>query len=71
MTDNLKSLENWIKLAAGALRNITPEEARAIGGMCRVAQERGENCAVWHQSSIFYGHKCCCAKCSDKPLFCN
>lgn len=68
--------QRWIELASGALRGVTPDQARDIGRLCyyRQTKKLEPNC-VWHGSSLYFGHKCNCVGCRrqivEPDLVCN
>ena len=58
------TLERFTEIAKCAIRNITDEQAEAIGKLSFEAQASGNVSNIWHSSSRYFGHKCNCAVCN-------
>lgn len=60
--------EQWANLVRVAVRGVTNEQARAIAARCAEAEQHGGNCAVWHQSALFFNNACNCHHCRIATL---
>ena len=57
------TIEQKTELVLGAVRNITRAQAIDLAAMCLLAETLGINASVWHNSALYFGHRCNCGQC--------
>jgi hypothetical protein len=66
-TTKEQSLNHWRNRIRASVHMPSNDDVEAIAVRCQEAQEKGENCSVWHNAAAHYGTRCNCAQCHTWP----
>jgi hypothetical protein len=64
MIDHELTIEEWEALVRKGTKNLSEEDIKGIALLCSDAACARANTSVWHNTALYFGTECPCAKCN-------